>query len=1003
TSAQGCISTNTAIANITVNITPTISVNSGAICAGDAFTILPSGASTYTYSGGIAIVSPTGNMAYTITGTSSEGCISTNMAISNLTVHPLPIISANSGSICSGDSFTINASGALSYTYSGGSDIVNPNTTSSYSISGTSADGCISSAPAVIAITVHASPTISINNGVICSGESFTLNPSGALTYTYSSGNSVVSPMTNTSFNIIGTSAQGCISTNTAIANITVNITPTISVNSGSICSGNNFILIPSGAVSYTYSGGSATVSPMNDDSYTITGTSAEGCINNNVAVANVTVHLTPTISVNSGSICSGNSFTLIPSGALTYTFSSGNSIVNPMTDNAYNVIGTSAQGCIGSNTAISNVSVYPSPTITSISGTICSGNSFNIVASGANTYTYSGGSTLVSPMSTTAYSITGTSALGCISAAPAVCDVTVHQTPTVSVNSGSICSGDSFTIIASGASSYTYSGGTTVVNPMTNAAFNVIGISAQGCISSNTAIANVTVNITPTVSVNSGSICSGESFTMVPAGANTYTFSSGVEIVSPIVNDNYFVLGTSAQGCISSNTAVSNVTVHPTPTITTISGSICSGNSFNLNAGGAFTYSYSSGNSIVTPNSSSTYSIIGTSLMGCTSASPAISNVTVFTTPTVSANSALICEGDSYTINPSGALTYTFSSGSAVVSPSISTGYTITGSSIDNCISANAAIITVSVQPAISLSITGTPTVCIGAPVTIYAAGATSFTWNLGANSANITVVPIANTTYSVYGEYGVCHNSAAYTISVIARPIVNATISNSVICIGNSVIANASGANNYVWSGNISNGIAFSPSVSASYSVVGTSTLTGCSSSNQAVVNILVNPLPILNVSSSRNLMCVGESVSLTAGGANTYVWNTGSTNNNIVVSPTLSTTYTLTGTDINSCQNKVVYTQSVSACNGLDKLSGNGIKMNVFPNPNNGEFYIVSDQDLNIIITNELGQHILSAQLNENNQHQVQINKLSNGIYFIIGTNNHNNVKQKVIITQ
>ena len=147
----------------------------------------------------------------------------------------------------------------------------------------------------------------------------------------------------------------------------------------------------------------------------------------------------------------------------------------------------------------------------------------------------------------------------------------------------------------------------------------------------------------------------------------------------------------------------------------------------------------------------------------------------------------------------------------------------------------------------------------------------------------------------------------------------------------------------------------------------------------------------------------MCVGESVSLTAGGANTYVWNTGSTNNNIVVSPTLSTTYTLTGTDINSCQNKVVYTQSVSACNGLDKLSGNGIKMNVFPNPNNGEFYIVSDQDLNIIITNELGQHILSAQLNENNQHQVQINKLSNGIYFIIGTNNHNNVKQKVIITQ
>ena len=75
------------------------------------------------------------------------------------------------------------------------------------------------------------------------------MTPSGATTYTYSSGSNVVSPLTNTSYSVTGTSALGCIGVSTAVSNVTVNTTPTITVNSGVICTGQSFTMSPSGAI----------------------------------------------------------------------------------------------------------------------------------------------------------------------------------------------------------------------------------------------------------------------------------------------------------------------------------------------------------------------------------------------------------------------------------------------------------------------------------------------------------------------------------------------------------------------------------------------------------------------------------------------------------------------------------------------------------------------------------------------------------------------------------
>src|SRR5690606_33304456 len=115
-----------------------------------------------------------------------------------------------------------------------------------------------------------------------------------------------------------------------------------------------------------------------------------------------------------------------------------------------------------------------------------------------------------------------------------------------------------------------------------------------------------------PVVSVNSGSICPGKTFSMQPSGAQSYSFSSGSPLVSPSVTGTYSVTGVSAQGCVAQSPAISTVVVAPVPVLSVNSGVICSGSSFTISPAGAVSYTYSSGSAVVTPTVSSTYSVTG-------------------------------------------------------------------------------------------------------------------------------------------------------------------------------------------------------------------------------------------------------------------------------------------------------------------------------------------------------------------------------------------------------
>lgn len=133
---------------VTVSVipTPTITVNSGAICAGQSYTINPSGAATYTISGGSSVVSPTVNTTYTVSGTAANGCVSSSTVSVNISVPALSAFSSNA-ILCVGETATLTASGATSYTWSTSENTttitVSPTVTTSYTVTGTNAIGCV--------------------------------------------------------------------------------------------------------------------------------------------------------------------------------------------------------------------------------------------------------------------------------------------------------------------------------------------------------------------------------------------------------------------------------------------------------------------------------------------------------------------------------------------------------------------------------------------------------------------------------------------------------------------------------------------------------------------------------------------------------------------------------------------------------------------------------------------------------------------------------------------
>lgn len=275
---------------------------------------------------------------------------------------------------------------------------------------------------------------------------------------------------------------------------------------------------------------------------------------------------------------------------------------------------------------------------------------------------------------------------------------------------------------------------------------------------------------------------------------------------------------------------------------------------------------------------------------------------------------------------------------------------------------------------------------VCPGSPAVLTASGAVSYAWSTNQFTNSIVVSPTINTVYMVTGtDVNGCTNSATIGIQMAPTPTVFIGTTTFSLCSGKSVTLVASGANTYTWNG-VQQGSFITATLTTStiYTVQGTGS-NGCK--NTVTFMQTVAPLPTLSVSSTKSLICKGEPVAITVSGAASYSWHTASSNTGVtlLVTPTVSTTYSVTGTGNNGCKNITAFTQSVSNCTGIESHQTLA-DLKLYPNPNTGEFTISSSenefQNDVFIISNTLGQIVFEQQISGR---QIGVSTgLSTGVY-------------------
>ncbi|WP_299555829.1 sulfatase-like hydrolase/transferase [Seonamhaeicola sp.] len=328
---------------------------------------------------------------------------------------------------------------------------------------------------------------------------------------------------------------------------------------------------------------------------------------------------------------------------------------------------------------------------------------------------------------------------------------------------------------------------------------------------------------------------------------------------------------------------------------------SICEGDSTTLTASGGDTYLWSTGATTasitVSPGSTTTYTV--TAFVGGNSDDDDVI-VTVNPLPTADAGADVtICDGDTTILTASGGDTYLWSTGATTasinVNPSSTTTYTVTVTT--NGCSANDDVI-VTVNPAPTADAGADVTICEGDTTTLTASGGDTYLWSTGATTASIDVSPTSTTTYTVTVTTNGCSANDDVIVTVNPLPAADAGADVS-ICEGDTTTLTASGGDTYLWStGATTASIDVSPTSTTTYTV--TVTTNGCSSNDDVIVT--VNAIPVANAGADVTI-CEGDTTTLTASGGDTYLWSTGATTASIDVSPTLTTTYTVTVTT-NGC---------------------------------------------------------------------------------------------------
>ena len=993
---------------------------------------------------------------------------------------------AGSATLCAGATATLTASGATTYTWSpatglsattGSMVIANPTVTTTYTVIGTKGD----SMSLVTAVVTVNTPTLTINTPTICIGNTGTLTANGATTYTWSTGSTgaslVQSPTVTTIYSVTATNATGCTNANTAT--ITVSSYPVITVNSPTACAGTATTLTASGATTYSWSTGATTAtispSPTVTTSYTVTGKNAGGCATPITTTINVIAK--PVITVNSTSLCIGNTATLTASGANTYLWSSNagsattvSVAISPTVTTTYSVTGTATTTCKALVT--STVTIVSTPTVNSPNHSyhLCGGDVTTFSVSGAVSYTWTPATFLSDPYSAnplvtpspanpalyaqTIYTVTGSN--GCLPSAPLTQSLVVYATPTVdTVYNQMVCSGTSvaginFSSTPAGAWSFEWNNSNTNTGIPVYGVGNIAGYQAPTVSTSQLSVITVSPSINgcygptrsftievdplPTFSLTSNlySLCNGTSQILNASGASSYTWipanslsnaNTANPTASPSTTTVYSVIGTGACGSLTPATITVTVNNVTTATISQVGCSSITVNAVTYTASGSYTQNLTNAagcDSILTINATIKIPSTATiSPIGCTSVTV---NATTYTASGTYAQKFTNSQGcdstltinatinipSTATINPVGCSSITVNATTYTTSGTYTQNFT-NSQGCDSTLTINA---TINIPSTATINLVGCSSITVNA--TTYTTSGT-YVQNLinaqGCDSTitiNATINMPTTSTMSPVGCSSLTVNAVTYTATgTYTQSFTNSTGCDSTLIINATINMPTTSTINPV-------GCTSLMVNAATYTTSGTYiqnliSVGGCDS--LLTVNVTLNPVPsvsfTLTADAAPHTWDALPNYSTNVQSV-TWYWGDGSSTTGLYPNHTYSVagTYSICATVTDTagctatfCQNDalsrlannsplstLIYVNVLNSnqTTGISRISGLNSTISIYPNPSNGNFIIgTTNAAQQLVEVYDLaGRLVLSQTINGTTT--INVNELTAGTY-------------------
>jgi hypothetical protein len=308
-----------------------------------------------------------------------------------------------------------------------------------------------------------------------------------------------------------------------------------------------------------------------------------------------------------------------------------------------------------------------------------------------------------------------------------------------------------------------------------------------------------------------------------------------------------------------------------------------------------------------------------------------------------------------------------------------------------------NTITMTVNSNPVASITPPGPVTYCSDTSIVLSCSPVGNYLWNDGTTTNNMTPGSGGNY-YVVITDGNGCSDTAYITVTI--NPTPNVSISgNDTICVGEFTMLTASGADSYVWSTSQTiNPIMVSPGGNITYTVTGTENMNFCTATGTISIVATANTIDV-------SLSSIDPITLHSNANGSTYQWiDCG--NGNIPLGGETNQNFTAT---VNGSYAVIVSQGACSDTSGCIAINSVGIDENqssqisVYPNPSTGTFTINSTLNGNYSIVDGLGKVVRSIYLNTTNNFTLEVENLSNGIYFIIGENEKGKIHQKIIVTK